>query len=74
MFISKKKYNEIINRIEQLERKIEQVEEKSTTYTFEFGDTNLKTLCRQLPKFVDKRIAAALDNRIKKLANLILGS
>lgn len=51
MFISKKKYNELINRIEQLEK-------KATAHTFDFGEVDLEKLCRKLPKFVDKRIAA----------------
>lgn len=51
MFISKRKYNELINRIEQLER-------KATAHTFDFGVVDLEQLCRKLPKFVDKRIAA----------------
>ena len=51
MCISKKKYNELINRIEQLER-------KATVHTFDFGTVDLGMLCRRLPEFVDKRIAA----------------
>lgn len=51
MFISKRKYNELINRIEQLERKV-------TASTFDFGVVDLEQLCRKLPDFVNKRIAA----------------
>ncbi len=51
MFISKKKYNELINHIEQLEK-------KTTAHTFDFGVVDLEMLCRKLPEFVDKRIAA----------------
>ena len=51
MFISKKKYNELIKRIEKLER-------ESTVYTFDFGIVDLKGLCRKIPGFVDKKIAA----------------
>lgn len=51
MFISKKKYTELVNRIEQLEK-------KTTAHTFDFGVVDLEQLCKELPKFVDKRIAA----------------
>lgn len=51
MFISRRKYNELIKRIEQLEM-------QTTAHTFDFGTVDLKTLCRKLPEFVDKRIAA----------------
>lgn len=51
MFISKKKYTELLQRIEQLEK-------KTTVNTYDFGEVDLKTLCRKLPAFVDKRIAA----------------
>lgn len=51
MFISKKKYNKLIKRIEKLER-------EATVYTFDFGTVDLKGLCRKLPEFVDKKIAA----------------
>lgn len=54
MFISRKEYNELVNRIEQLER-------KSFAHTFDFGTVDLEQLCRKLPKFIDKKIAADRD-------------
>ena len=48
MFISRKKYMELLHRVNALERKTE-------VQTFDFGTTDLKKLCRELPGFVDKR-------------------
>ena len=51
LFISRKKYKELVERVEALER-------KSEVSTWDFGRVDLKELCKQLPKFIDKRIAA----------------
>ena len=56
MFISKKKYNALIDRINCLEKRESHVENLLTANTYEFGTVNLKSLCRQLPGFIDKRI------------------
>ena len=69
MFISVKKYMELLSRIEALEKKTMELEHRTKIYNFDFGtDTDLYKLCRELPRFVDKRAEAVLDNRLKKLS------
>ena len=70
MFISRKKYAELLEQVKTLEKRVRELEYKITTNSFDFGtNTDLKKLCRELPKFVDKRAAAVLDNRLKKLSS-----
>lgn len=49
MFVSRKKFNALVKRVDELESKV-------ATHTFYFGDTDLAGLCRRLPDFVDDRI------------------
>lgn len=77
MFISKKEYNALIERVNRLESKVNTLERKSTTASTHFGtDVDLGRLCHMLPHFVDKRTAAVFDeifnSRIKKAATLFL--
>lgn len=58
MFLSKKKHNELIKRISDLEKRVSNLEQLSKANTYDFGEVDLKNLCRKLPEFVDKRIAA----------------
>lgn len=51
MFISKKKYSDLVKRIEALERKTE-------VHTWDFGKVDLEGLCKKLPRYIDKKIAA----------------
>ena len=61
MFIPKKKYNELIKRIETLERMAE-------VNTFDFGVVNLKILCARLPHYIDERIGKKIAADKSKLS------
>ena len=58
VFLSKKKHNELIKRISDLEKRVSHLEQLSKANTYDFGEVDLKTLCRKLPDFIDKRIVS----------------
>lgn len=77
MFISKKDYNALIERVNQLESKVNRLERMSTTSISYFGaKADLNRVCIMLPKFIEKKAAAVFDelfnSRIKKAATLFL--
>lgn len=57
MFISKKQYEQLIEKVENLENRVERLEINVTADTYDFGKVGLKELCRQLPYYIDERIA-----------------
>ncbi len=64
MFILKRQYEQLVERaselaekVKNLENKVEQLERNVTTDTYDFGKVGLKELCRQLPYYIDERIA-----------------
>lgn len=59
MFLSRKKFNALVERVNHLEL-------TSRIATFEFGSVNLEGLCRILPRYIDERVdkkIAVSDNR-----------
>ena len=57
MFISKRQYEQLTEKVKNLENKVEQLERNVTTDTYDFGKVGLKELCMQLPYYIDERIA-----------------
>lgn len=57
MFISKRQYEQLTEKVKNLENKVEQLERNVTADTYNFGKVGLKELCRQLPYYIDERIA-----------------
>lgn len=59
MFLSRKKFNALVERVNSLEL-------MSRVATFEFGTINLEKLCRLLPQYIDERV----DKKIAVSNNL----
>lgn len=57
MFISKRQYEQLTEKVKNLENKVEQLERNVTADTYDFGKVGLKELCRQLPYYIDEKIA-----------------
>ena len=63
MFISRKKYEELCKRVDELEREVRELKSITTVDSWELGNhITLKELCRNLPTWVDARFAKNLKN------------
>lgn len=57
MFISKRQYGQLTEKVKNLENKVEQLERNVTADTYDFGKVGLKELCSRLPYYIDEKIA-----------------
>lgn len=64
MFISKRQYEQLTERVSELAEKVKSLEIKAeqlgrnvTADTYDFGKVGLKELCSQLPYYIDEKIA-----------------
>lgn len=63
MFISRKKYEELCKRVDELESEVRKLKRITTVDSWDLGNhITLRELCRNLPAWVDARFAKNLKN------------